>query len=235
MDMDSLILLALIDSLSIGTLVIPLILLLQPKLKRGYIATYALTLGLFYFALGTLLLLGLGSLLTPLSKAVDSQAGLWVQLVIGSVLLIWALFYDTAPFQRMMHGKNWSNHDGTQRWEARLAGSKSIATIISVALLAGTFEAATMAPYLAAIGTLATSNNPLNIQLGILAIYCVIMFVPAMILAVFRFWSGQRFDHGLLRFKTWAAKQVTETTPWIVGIIAFFVARYAAYELFFAR
>ena len=60
--------LALLDSLSTGTLVIPLIFLAQPRFQVRTLALYCFPLGLFYTALGTLFAYGV------LSPSPDSRA-----------------------------------------------------------------------------------------------------------------------------------------------------------------
>ncbi len=74
--------LALLDSLSTGTLVIPLIFLAQPRFQVRTLALYCFTLGLFYTALGTLLLLGVEAI-TWNHLIFSSQGRYWIQLILG--------------------------------------------------------------------------------------------------------------------------------------------------------
>ena len=230
--MSALIILALIDSLSIGTLVIPLILLLQPRIRWSMFGAYCITLGLFYFTLGILLLLGLSVLLDSLTTTVDSLAGLWVQLILGGVLLIWALFYDLPIVERLLRKKKSEHISKTSRWEAHLTNKMSVAGVISIALIAGLVEAATMAPYLAAIGILGTSEISQPLQIITLFGYCIVMFTPITILAIIRRLAGNRLDNTFIKIKNRASKEVAATTPWILGIIGLYMASFAFSKLF---
>lgn len=229
--MLSIYVLALIDSLSIGTLVIPLILLLQKQFNLLAIVVYCTVLGLFYFILGLLLLLGVGSLEQSLLSVIDSTVGLWVQLVVGTVLLLWALFYDI-KIVRKIFGIIEHKQNATGIWEKRLSAKVGLAGIASIAILAGVLEAATMAPYIAAIAIIGTSSMPFTLQMMILLGYCIVMFVPAIVLIVISRTGGEKLHNSLEKFKRWMARQVSGATPWIIGLIGFFLAQYAASQLF---
>ena len=231
--MYALIILALIDSLSIGTLVIPLVLLLQPRVRWSMFGAYCVMLGLFYFVLGILLLLGLSALLGPLTTAIDSPAGLWVQLIVGGALLIWALFYDLPIVQRLLGKKNNTDTSMINRWEARLSGKVGIVSVISIAVIAGLVESATMAPYLAAIGILVTSEISLPLQIITLLGYCIVMFTPIIVLAIIRRATGNRLDELFMKIKNRVVKEVAATTPWVIGIIGFYMASFASAGLFY--
>lgn len=106
-----LLVLALIDSTSIGTLLIPLWMLLMPQRKgpRGKVLLFLGTLGLFYFALGVLLLSGVN----VLDTAVGGLAQLWelevvsvFGAVVGGTMLAWALFAPGGRGKKEAHGKS---------------------------------------------------------------------------------------------------------------------------------
>lgn len=92
--------LALIDSTSIGTLVIPLWLLMRRDAGRttGKVATYLGAVGLFYFLVGLLLLsgaAGLGRMLGGgIGAVLELPAVQVVMLVAGAGMLVWS-FKDT--------------------------------------------------------------------------------------------------------------------------------------------
>lgn len=231
--MFALVILALVDSLSVGTLVIPLILLLQPVIRWKMIAIYCFVLGLFYFALGIMLLLGLGAVLEPLSALIQSQAGQWLQLLVGGLLLTWALLYDSTIVNNLLGKTKKAKKNPAAQWEARLAGKSGLAGIASLALVAGLIEAATMAPYIAALGILGTSDLSVWLRILSLFAYCVLMFTPAIVLILIRTFSGNKLDVRLQKFKNWVSNEAAATTPWIVGLIGFYMASLAARSLFF--
>ena len=78
----SLIGLALLDSLSIGTLVIPLALILMWRNVRvPALAAYLLTVAAVYFALGVAMLLGFTGLGSYVERITDTPVFPWITLV----------------------------------------------------------------------------------------------------------------------------------------------------------
>lgn len=92
----SLALLALIDGLSVGTLLIPVFLLLHPgRMRAGRILLYLATIAAFYLVVGLLFLWGLVNLVDVASDFVASPAGLIIRLLVGGALLITAFVMPT--------------------------------------------------------------------------------------------------------------------------------------------
>jgi hypothetical protein len=92
----SLALLALIDGLSVGTLLIPVFLLLHPgRVRAGRILLYLVTIAGFYLLVGLLFLWGLVNLVDVASDFLSSPGGLITRLVVGSALLITAFAMPT--------------------------------------------------------------------------------------------------------------------------------------------
>lgn len=87
----SLAVLALLDGLSVGTLLIPVFLLLSPgKVRGGRILLYLATIAGFYLVIGLLFLWGLVNVVDVAADFLASPAGLVVRLVVGAALLITA-------------------------------------------------------------------------------------------------------------------------------------------------
>lgn len=96
----SLALLALIDGLSVGTLLIPVFLLLHPgRVRAGRILLYLVTIAAFYLVVGLLFLWGLVNLVDVASDFLASPAGLVVRLLVGAALLITAFAMPTGDGQ----------------------------------------------------------------------------------------------------------------------------------------
>lgn len=92
----SLALLALIDGLSVGTLLIPVFLLLHPgRVRVGRILLYLVTIAAFYLVVGLLFLWGLVNLVDVASEFLASPAGMIIRLVVGGALLITAFVMPT--------------------------------------------------------------------------------------------------------------------------------------------
>ena len=92
----SLAILALIDGLSVGTLLIPVFLLLHPgRVRAGRILLYLVTIAAFYLLVGLLFLWGLVNLVDVASDFLASPAGLTIRLLVGGALLITAFVMPT--------------------------------------------------------------------------------------------------------------------------------------------
>ncbi|UPL10610.1 GAP family protein [Microbacterium sufflavum] len=93
----SLAVLALIDGLSVGTLLIPVFLLLHPgRVRAGRIVLYLVTIAGFYLAVGLLFLWGLVNLADVASDFLASPAGMITRLLVGVALLITAFAMPTS-------------------------------------------------------------------------------------------------------------------------------------------
>lgn len=92
----SLALLALIDGLSVGTLLIPVFLLLHPgRVHARRILLYLGTIAAFYLLVGLLFLWGLVNLVDVASDFLASPAGLIIRLLVVGALLITAFVMPT--------------------------------------------------------------------------------------------------------------------------------------------
>ncbi|MDR7184215.1 hypothetical protein J2X85_001238 [Microbacterium trichothecenolyticum] len=81
--------LALLDGLSVGTLLVPIFLLLAPgKTPVGRVLLYLGTIAAFYLAVGILFMLGLVNLVDVAQGFLSSPAGQVVRLVAGAALLL---------------------------------------------------------------------------------------------------------------------------------------------------
>ncbi|SDP67964.1 GAP family protein [Lentzea jiangxiensis] len=208
--------LALLDSTSIGTLFIPIWLMLTPgRLRLGRFAVYLGTITVFYFAVGILLVLGASKVVDHL----DGPVALWIQLVIGVFLFVISFRFDS------------KKKLDTAKWQNRANGPTP--ALAGVAVLAGVVELATMLPYLGAIGMMSAADlRPAQIGL-LLAGYCLVMIVPALLLLGGRLALRQRIDPFLTKISTWFAEKGASATGWILGIAGFLVARDAVARLFF--
>lgn len=91
-----LVVLALIDSTSFGTLLIPVWLLLAPgRLRAGRVLVYLGTVAAFYLAVGIVVLLGAGAFLDRFGDALDTRAAAIVQLLLGIGLFALSFRFDS--------------------------------------------------------------------------------------------------------------------------------------------
>jgi hypothetical protein len=250
--------LALLDGLSVGTLLIPVFLLLAPgRVRAGRVLLYLVTIAAFYLAVGVLFMLGLVNLVDVAQGFLTSPAGQITRLVVGVALLLAAVFMGTgskkradaaavvtapaaAPSDPAPSSRPASPATPSQaatptrltRWRDRLVSSEaSGGAVMAVAIAAGLVEVATMLPYLAAMGMLADAPLTMPLRLGALAAYCGVMILPAVILLVLRIVAARLVERPLARLAAWMERTGRENTAWIVGIVGFLVARGAANEL----
>lgn len=221
--------LALVDSLSIGTLLVPLFFLIAPRLRPGRLLLYLVTIAGFYLVVGIVLLLGAGGALAALGEGLDSPVALWIQLVLGAALLVGSFLIPTKKTEEAPGARP----GRLARWrDAALEGPRAV-VVMGVALAAGLLEVATMLPYLGAVGLLTTSPIDPVSRVLLLAGYCGVMILPALVLLVVRVVARPLVEVPLARLAAWLERAGAETTAWIVGVAGFLLARDAARRLGF--
>lgn len=225
--------LALIDSTSIGTLVLPLLMLVHPRVKADRVLVYLGTIVAFYLALGITILLVGDAVASAVSSVDGSRALDRVQLVVGLGLLIGSFWPDTPWAKAAARERAESGRPArAQRWvDTIVTGEGRVATVVGVALLAGLVEAASMLPYLGALALIGASGVPLAAQVGILGLYNLVMVVPALVLLGARLALRSRADAPLERVAGWIGERVGGAIWWVVGIAGFFLAADAVTRL----
>lgn len=216
--------LALADSTSIGTLIIPLWLLLRPRWRSSLILVYLASITAFYLLVGLVLMAGLATVLPSLLGALDHPAVSWTQLVLGVGLLAFSFWIDPKAAAKRA-AKAGRPAEETPRWQQRI--DRAAATpvgMMSLALGAGLVEVATMLPYLAAIAIITSSGLSALGSALTLAGYTLVMVVPALALMIARLGAGQRINAALDRLGAWLAKHTGSSIAWIVGIIGVLLA-----------
>jgi hypothetical protein len=225
--LGSLAVLALIDSTSFGTLLIPIWLLLHPgPVRAGRILVFLGTVAAFYFGIGVAVALGADAFLPQISRFLDTRPAQWTQLVLGVALFFWSFRLDRRKKPESGGGR-------MVRWRERALTDGGVASLAGLALAAAAVEVTTMLPYLAAIGLLTTSALAAP-QVGlVMAGYCLLMIAPALLLLAVRLATGHRIDPLLVRVSDWMAR--SNALAWIVGIVGFLLARDAAFRLGFIQ
>lgn len=213
--------LALVDSTSFGTLLIPMWFLLTPgRVRVGRMLVFLGTVAGFYLLLGLALVAGVGALLENVG-ALDNPVVVRVQLVLG-VALVAASFL----IGRERSGRG-SRPGRLLRWRERAVGAETeagVGGLLTLALAAAALEVATMLPYLAATGIIGSAGLTLPARVGVLAAYCLVMVLPALVLLVGRLAARRAVEPLLTRISAWMERSGAETTSWIVGIVGVLVA-----------
>ena len=222
--------LALIDSTSFGTLLIPIWLLLTPgRVKPGRVARYLAAITVFYLLAGIALALGATSLLGALDDAfasIPDMAWMVAQLGVGVLLVVLSYWLEhRAKKHRGKPGRftRWRDEAMT---EAGAGGGLTRLAVVAAAL-----EVATMLPYLIAIGLLASADIGPVTFVGSLAGYCLVMVLPAVVLTAVRIVAHERVEGFLRRVSDWFASNSAKAVGWTVGGIGISVALNAVVRL----
>lgn len=224
-ELGTLAVLALVDSTSVGTLIVPIWLLTAPHgVRASRLALYLTTVVAFYFAVGVLLLAGIDVVSGLVSGLEDLEWLRWVQLVVGASMLIWAVTART--------GRSDGEPGRLRRWRDRVTTDGSARGLVGLALVVTVVELAMMLPYLAAIGTVAASDTTWPVAVLVLAGYCALMVLPTVVLATARAGLRSRIDPALRRLDGWMTRNAAETTAWVVGLLGFYLAGNAYQVLF---
>ncbi|SFO43742.1 Sap, sulfolipid-1-addressing protein [Geodermatophilus obscurus] len=223
--------LALVDSTSVGTLLLPAWFLLVPgRVQARRLLVFLGTIAGFYLLVGLALLAGAQALRDRAAELADSPALAVLQLLLGAALFVLAFVTG--------RGRDGDRRPGrVLRWRDRAMGAGEdgagggTGVLVGLALGAGLLEVATMLPYLAAVWLLSASDLGAVAQGGVLAGYCLVMVLPALVLLGLRLGAARWVQPLLARVGAWLERSGAETTAWVVGIVGFLLARDAVGRL----
>lgn len=227
--------LALVDSTSFGTLLIPLWLMLAPgRVRPARVLVFLGVVATFYWVLGIALLLGADALTSVFGDLLASDGARWAQLVLGAGMLASSFLIGRKPEQGGGGGATGSGASARPgrlaRWRTRAMGSQGsgVGALMGLALVAALVEVGTMVPYLAGIGLLSAADAGTGTSVLVLACYVGVMVLPALVLLAVRLLARRLVESPLRRLEGWMTRTAGETTAWIVGIVGFLIARDAA-------
>lgn len=206
--------LALLDSTSLGTLVIPIALVVRSRrVERGPMAVYLTTVCLVYFGLGIALVAGLDLIGSTVARLAQARATQWATLVIGVALAAFGIL-GPDPVKP---------EPGTDSLGDRPTPTSTRAMIL-LGLGASLAEAATMVPYIAATGIIASSPTSWPTRTVTLVLYCLVMIAPALVLLMLADALGQRFLPRLARIAPRLEYEAKVTLLWIAVILGIHLA-----------
>jgi len=225
--------LALIDSTSFGTLVIPLWLLATPgRLRPGRVLVFLSTVAVFYFAVGLAILWGAGWAFDTVAEVVRSPFGSVLLLGVGIALVVWS--YALEKRAKRQRAERVAVSGRIVRWRERAVGGTGggVGALVALALTATTVELGSMLPYLGAIGAITASGIEWPLSALVLAGYCVVMVAPALVLLAARILAAGHVEPTLGRLEAWLTRNAAETLSWIVGILGVLLIVQSARALF---
>lgn len=233
--------LALVDSTSFGTLLLPVWLLMAPgRLRPARILLFLGTVAAFYFGVGLAILFGAGIVLENYAGLFDSRGFQVILLAAGAALLAWSFqLEDKAKKEKAARVAALSARapDGSAApdgapalppgrlagWRNKAvggdAGRSGAAALIGLALAAATLELATMLPYLGAIGLISASGLQWPVTGAVLAGYCLLMVAPALVLLFARLTAARRVDPLLKKLDAFLTRTSANTLSWVTGIL----------------
>lgn len=223
----SLALLALIDSTSFGTLLIPVWLLIASgRVRVGRFLIYILTVAGFYFGVGLIIMLGADTFLYKYDVWLDSYWFLLGQLILGVAFMVISQLMDTKKARARAAERTARGEGRILKWRNQVmsesaTGLNAVSLLIGLALTAALIELGTMLPYLTAIGLIASEGPSWPISGILLLGYCLVMVLPAFALLLARLAAYHALDKPLAKIDKWLMKYTQSTTAWIIGIAGF--------------
>ncbi|MEW2017777.1 GAP family protein [Rhodococcus sp. NPDC076796] len=203
--------LALVDSIGVGTLAVPLWMMLRPSFRARVVLLHLGVLGLLYLGVG----IAVWAATDGLSVAVPGDAR--VRLAVGVVVLIMGLLWDRR--RRVPSSAWWTRPPG------------SVRGVVLLAVAVGAVEVATMLPYFAAIDVVGDAGLGWEFSSLLLAAYVLVTLSPALVLLAARVCAQERVSSItptlLRRVDRWSG-DVWATVLLVVGAL---LAANAAIEL----
>ncbi|GGE60128.1 GAP family protein [Nesterenkonia cremea] len=232
--------LALLDSTSFGTLLIPVWLLMAPgRLRGGRILGYLGVVAGAYAAIGLILLASLvlvgDHLIGALSELSAQPAFLLGQAALGAGLIWFSCRLD--PFTQA--GKERKR----RREEARGTGGRvaqfreravgdgaqgGAAALLGLALAAVGLEIATLLPYLAGIAVVAAETPEAPMGPAMILFYCMVMITPALVLLVLRLTAHRVLERPLKKLEGFLSRHANGTVALILFLLGLWLVLGAA-------
>ncbi|WP_052462337.1 GAP family protein [Nigerium massiliense] len=220
--LGTLVVLALVDSTSVGTLGIPALMLAPSRLRPAAVLVYLLTIASFYFAVGLLLLTGVTAGLEAVLPRIPQRVQAVAVVVLGVALF--ALSYAVAPSspeaREAKRRRRAENPGPVQRALASVLGERAtLRSVILLAVAAGVAELTMMVPYLGAISMIAASPLGAAGKVTVLGGYVLVMIAPAAVLFVARLALSRHIQPTLERVGAWVTRSADTTIGWVMGIL----------------
>jgi len=201
--------LAFLDTLSPTIIGVTLFLVLTDnKNLTSRLLAYLFTVVLLYFSLGIVMMLGLNIIIEAFSNIFQNKIFSWVIFIIGGILF-------TASFFIPVNKKSNIPKPKTQ----------SIFSIIIIGVTTFIIEAGTALPYFAAIGLLTTIDIPFYQWIPIIAVYNIIMVLPALLIFLGYKLFGRLISPTLVNLRNKISSSSSSALSWImciVGVILIF-------------
>src|SRR5690606_13147209 len=108
------------------------------------------------------------------------------------------------------------------------AETGSARPLVALALTATVIEVATLLPYLIAIGVMTDADLGPALHGLVMAGYCMVMILPALVLLGLRLVAHRAVEPLLQRVNAWLTRSAGDWMSWFVGILGFLLIRHGA-------
>lgn len=203
MQLISLIGLAIVDSINPSAIAVTLY-LLTSKEPVPKVLAYAAGVFTTYLTLGIMLVAGFGTIMAQADGALNNPLAYSAQLLIGCLMLSYALFGD-----KLKIGKSTPRKPSSQRLPALFGLGVAISIV----------EFTTALPYLAAIAILINTPLLFIAKIGILIGYNLILILPILLLLVAFHFGASRWKDRIDIWQQRLNKEAREILYWVFGII----------------
>lgn len=229
-------LLALIDSTSFGTLLIPVWLLMAPgRLRAGHVILYLMVVAAAYALIGLAILAGLlvvgDQLIDGLARLRETSGFLIAQAALAAVLIWYSCRLD--PFTQAGKEKKRQREEAgaaqgqgragriTRFREQAVGGGAQggLGALLALGVVAVGLEIATLLPYLAGIGLVAAEDPGLPAAPSMIVFYCLVMVTPALALLIGRLLARQALEGPLQRLEAFLSRHANGTVALILFVV----------------
>lgn len=223
--------LALLDSTSFGTLLIPVWLLMASgRLRAGRVLIYLAVVAGAYALIGLMLLAGLlvfGDQLVEGFVTVQQMPALLIgQAGLGAALIAYSFRLDplsTAGKERKRQREEARGSAGrVRRFRERAVGDGThggLGPLMLLGLAAVGLEIATLFPYLAGIGLVSAADPGLPVAPAMILFYCVVMILPALVLLGARVIAYRALERPLRRLEGFLSRHANGTIALILFLV----------------
>ncbi|EXF25529.1 hypothetical protein BG28_12755 [Nesterenkonia sp. AN1] len=223
--------LALLDSTSFGTLLIPVWLLMASgRLRAGRVLVYLAVVAGAYAVVGLILLTSLllfgEQLIDGLVALQQSPVVLLGQAALGAGLIAYSFRLDPLSDAGRERKRRREEARGTsgrvQRFRERVVGEGTqggLAPLMGLGLAAVGLEIATLLPYLAGIVLVAAADPGVPVAPAMILFYCAVMILPALVLLIARVFAHRALERPLRRLQGFLSRHVSGTVALILFLV----------------
>ena len=205
--------LAFLDASTLSTLLIPLWLLARPGVfQPRRLATYLTVTAGTYFLLGFAVLVLAHQFIDAYLATLQSRLASQIAIGLGAVVIVMGIIGLLRSRREAQPGTSTM----TRLRDRALESSTSVATLAFSAIV---LEAATMWPYLVGISLIAANGPGLPLDIFWLALYNVIMVLPATILTWARTKYPEQTDLLLSKTRETMTSAGSNFTAWLAILI----------------